>query len=254
MFSALTFNMQNGQLWRDECPDNCPVDLEGTARFLLSQDADVIFLQEVEHGYEGGAQQNPPPGYEYLKSRLTAYDSVFAYPVPNPQEIPFGLGLAIFSRTPLTSFFRQDLPPADVTFEFGGTTRHPSHRLLIGAQTEIAGQQVWLLNTHLQAFFMIGSSSDQHREQRDAVEKTIRDLSGPVILAGDFNCAPGEGVVRQFAAAGFQASQTTEVTWRRMPFVLDHIFFNSALQLKSCEVIPTLTSDHHGVKSFLEFA
>ena len=254
MFSALTFNMQNGQLWREECPDNCPVDLEGTSRFLLSQNADVIFLQEVEMGHDGGHQVEPPPGYEFLKSRLTGYHSVFAYPLPNPLEIPFGLGLSIFSRTPLTGFYRLDLPPADVTFEFGGIKRHPSHRLLIGARTEIAGREVALMNTHLQAFFMIGASSDQHRTQRDLVEQHIRSLSGPALLAGDFNCAPGEGVIEQLAQAGFQTSQKTEVTWRRMPFVLDHIFFNSPLRLQSCEVIPTLTSDHHAVKSCFEFA
>jgi hypothetical protein len=35
----------------------------------------------------------------YLKKLLAGYDSVFSYPLKNDTELPFGLELAIFSRT-----------------------------------------------------------------------------------------------------------------------------------------------------------
>ena len=54
MFSALTFNMQNGQVWDEENPDEAEVSLARAIAFLREQDADIIFLQEVERGYEGG--------------------------------------------------------------------------------------------------------------------------------------------------------------------------------------------------------
>lgn len=254
MFSALTFNMQNGQGWDETNPDDPTVTLEATRAFLSAQNADVVFLQEVEFGYEGGRQVSPPPHYQWLKERLTGYDSVFAYPLANPQEIPFGLGQAIFSKTPLKNFRRVDLPPPDVTFEFGGTKRSPSHRLLMGAETEIADRPLTVWNTHLQAFFMINASSNEHRTQRDLVEAELKKCPGAVLLGGDFNSAPGEDVVDQFSRAGFQAAQNTEVTWRRMPFVLDHLFFNAALRLESCRVIPTLASDHHAVRADFSFA
>ena len=249
MFSALTFNMQNGQGWDESNPDDPEVSLGGTLAFLRGQDADVIFLQEVERGYEGGRQVEPPPHYLWLKERLKGYDAVFGYPQPNLQEIPFGLGLATFSKTPLRDFQRVDLPPPDVTFEFGGTTRTPSQRLLISAETEIAGRTLRLLNTHLQAFFMINSSSNAHRAQRDLVEAELRRFDGPVLLGGDFNSAPQETVIAQFATAGFRPTQAKEITWRRMPFVLDHIFFNNALRLEGSQVIPTPASDHHAVRA-----
>lgn len=253
MFSALTFNMQNGQLWDEQNPDASPVDLERSIAFLRGQDADILFLQEVERGYEGGAQIDPPPHYTRLREALPEYDAVFGYPLPNPLEIPFGLGLAIFSKTPLRNFHRLDLPAAEISFEYGGIRRTPSARLLIGADTEIAGRTVRLLNTHLQAFFMIKGSSNDHLTQRNLVEAELRKCSGPTLLGGDFNSAPEETVVEQCAQAGFCPSQTTEITWRRMPFVLDHIFYNDPLKLESSAVIATEASDHHAVRAEFSF-
>jgi endonuclease/exonuclease/phosphatase family metal-dependent hydrolase len=253
-FSTLTFNMQNGQPWDEAAPDDPKVDLEGTCDFLRAQDADVIFLQEVERGFEGGGQITPPPHYSFLRANLRGYDSVFAYPVPNGTEIPFGLGLAIFSKSKLRDFQRTNLPAAAVGFEYGGQQRTPSQRLLISASTVILGREVQLLNTHLQAFFMIGASSAEHPAQRDIVAAALRAQHGPAILAGDLNSAPGEGIVEQFAAAGFRPVQNEVPTWRRMPFVLDHLFFNSSLRVVSHAVIPTPCSDHHAVRAEFAFA
>jgi endonuclease/exonuclease/phosphatase family metal-dependent hydrolase len=253
MFSALTFNMQNGQVWNEEDPDRAEVSLDSSITFLREQDADVVLLQEVERGFDGGGQIEPPPHYERLRRALVGYDSVFAYPRPNKMEIPFGLGLAIFSKTALKNFFRKDLPPAEIAFEFGGVMRKPSHRLLIGAETEIDGRPLRMFNTHLQAFFMINASSNDHHTQRDRVEVELRRCEGATLLGGDFNCAPGETVVEQFKRAGFHPSQTTLVTWRRMPFIIDHVFFNRLLRLEACSVIPTPASDHHAVRAEFSF-
>jgi len=39
-----------------------------------------------------------------------------------------------------------------------------------------------------------------------------------------------------------------------MPFVLDHLFFNSSLRLVGHAVIPTPCSDHHAVRAEFAFA
>jgi len=253
-FRTLTFNMQNGQPWDEASPDNIQIDLGQTLDFLAGQDADVIFLQEVEQGFDGGSQIDPPPNYGFLKKNLKGYDSVFAYPSANKTEIPFGLGLAIFSKSKLRDFRKSDLPAAGVEFEYGGAMRSPSERLLISATTVIHGREVRLLNTHLQAFFMIVSTSSEHSAQRDAIEAELRLQQGPAILAGDLNCTPAERVLEQFELAGFRTAQNEEVTWRRMPYVLDHLLYNSPLRLVSCTVIPTLASDHHAVRADFSFA
>lgn len=245
--------MQNGQPWDEFHPDTGEINLELTANFLREQNADIIFLQEVERGHEGGKQITPPPHHTRLRELLQGYDEAFAYPRPNKLEIPFGLGLAIFSKTKLRDFQRVDLPPPDLEFKFGGKTRRPSHRLLIAATTIVEGRSLRLLNTHLQAFFMIGASSADHRAQRDRVEAELRKQTGPTLLAGDMNSAPGEGLIEQFAAAGFQTVQNDVVTWKRKPLVLDHIFHNPHLRVENHTVIPTQSSDHHAVRAEFSF-
>lgn len=252
LFTSLTLNIQNGLPWNELEPDAGQIDLLRTADFLKGQDADIIFLQEVEMGHDGGVQIEPPPNFSMLQQMLPGYDAVFGYPLKNETELPFGLGLAIFSKTKLQNPMRLDLPAPDIEFEFDGRKRKPSSRLLISASTILGGREVRLMNTHLQAFFMIGASSTQHREQRDAVARALRQSQGPTLLAGDFNCMPEEGLIEQFAAIGFRPAQNRDVTWRRMPYVLDHIFFNADLHLKSSQVVPTLASDHHAVRAEFE--
>ena len=253
-FRVVTFNMQNGQPWIENDPFPLVIDLDAVANFLKSLNADIICLQEVERGYDGGMQVDPPPHYMRLKELFTGYDSVFSYPLKNDTELPFGLGLAIFSRTKLTDFHKIDLPAAQLEFVFNGKKRRTSSRLLLEVCTILQGRRLKILNTHLQAFFMIGDSSDAHPRQQSIVESKMRVADGePLILAGDMNCAPHESLVGQFEKAGFRTAQNQEITWRRMPFVTDHLFFNAALRLISARVEKTDVSDHHAVLADFEF-
>jgi len=254
-FRIVTFNMQNGQPWRDDEPFPPVVDVDAAAAFLKGLDADILCLQEVERGHDGGMQVEPPPHYTRLKRIFAGYDSVFAYPLKNNTELPFGLGLAIFSRTPLGNFQKIDLPPADVDFEFAGKMRRASSRLLLEVETAIEGHPLRILNTHLQAFFMIGASSDDQPAQRNILESRLRELGGtPLVLAGDMNVAPNESLVAQFEGAGFRTVQNEVITWHREPFVTDHLFFNSPLRLAGWRVANTDVSDHHAVVADFEFA
>ena len=250
----MTFNMQFGQSWDATDPDKGPIVMDDTIEFLRESDVDLIFLQEVEQARPGGEQLWPPPNFMRLKGELHSYHSVFAYPQVNPDELPFGIALAIFSKTPLLDFQSQDLPPPPIIFEFEGKTVAPSFRQLISARTQIAGRTIQLFNTHLQAFFMINGVSDEHRGQRDLIEAAVRSAEGPVLLAGDFNCSPEEDLVAQFAGAGFRTAQNVEPTWRRRPYVMDHLFYNAGLKVEHSEVVPTWCSDHHAVTAKLRLA
>jgi len=208
----------------------------------------------VEHAEPSGRQLDPPPNYTRLKAAFPRYDSYFSYPKADARELPFGIGLAIFSRTPLFDRMRLDLPSPPIEFNFNGETKTPTDRLLIGAKTEIGGVTVQLYNTHLLAFFMLKSSSSDHPQQREMVVAQLRQSSLPTLLGGDFNVSGHDTLVAQFAKAGFTTAQTKEITWRRMPFVLDHVFFNRFLRCVKHEVIPTPASDHHLLRVELEFA
>ncbi|MDE2117025.1 MAG: endonuclease/exonuclease/phosphatase family protein [Betaproteobacteria bacterium] len=253
IFKILQFNMQFGQSWDDADPDHAPVNLELTISEILSHDADVVMLQEVEHALPGGVQLHPPPNYTRLSAALKGYHSHFSYPKADPRELPFGIGLAIFSKTPLRDAFRYDLPSSPIMFEFQGEKRTPTDRLLIGAKTTLAGRELQLLNTHLLAYFMLKSSSESHIEQRQLVVELLRRSDGPTLLSGDFNVSKYDSLVRQFAETGYQTVQTKEATWRRHPYVLDHIFYSRHLHPVRYTVKHTNASDHHILVAEFEF-
>ncbi|MCW5604598.1 MAG: endonuclease/exonuclease/phosphatase family protein [Burkholderiales bacterium] len=252
-FKVMQFNMQFGQIWDDADPDHAPVDLERTIAEIRSHDADIVLLQEVEHAQPGGVQPDPPPHYTRLKSALPGYDSYFSYPKADPRELPFGIGLAIFSKTPLRDPSRNDLPSPRVEFEFEGETKTPTDRLLIGAKTTVCGHDLQIFNTHLLALFMLQAHTQDHPIQRRLVLQALRDVEGPLVLGGDFNVVSHEALAKQFASAGFQTVQTAEVTWRRGPCVLDHIFYSRHLRPVRHLVKPTTASDHYVLTAEFEF-
>ena len=246
--------MQFGQMWNDVYPDRAPIRLDATLAEIRRHNADIMLLQEVEQALPGGRQAQPPPNFTRLSNELTGYHGWFAYPKPDPRELPFGIGLAIFSRAPIRDTMSRDLPSPPIEFDFLGRKTTPTDRLLVGGKTEVAGRDIQLFNTHLLAFFMLGSSSTTNPFQRDIVAEHLAKTRGPTILAGDFNVSKHETLVAQFAACGFATVQDKEVTWRRRPFILDHIFHNAQLRCVAHQVVPTPASDHHAIVADFEFA
>ncbi len=250
--TTISFNIQWGKIWDEEEPDKAPIRLDKTMEEIRRHDADIIMLQEVEAVTPGMGQLQPPVNYTRLRDELEGYHSYFSYPVSDTRELPFGYGLAIFSRTPLTDTRKVDLPAPPISFEYEGVETKPTDRLLIEAKTNINGNDLQIYNTHLQAFFIINYSSDDYKGQRDRLVAELNSSKIPTLLAGDFNSAPGEGTVAQIESAGYKTAQWETITWRRMPYTLDHIFYNHGLKLKSVEICPTPASDHHVLKAVLE--
>lgn len=246
--------MQFGQGWDESAPDTAPVQLDRTIAEIRRHDADIVLLQEVEHAQAGGAQERPAPNYTRLREALPGYDSWFGYPKADPRELPFGIGLAIFSRTPLSERIRIDLPSPPIEFEFNGHRTTPTDRVMIGAKTTLLGHELQLLNTHLLAFFMLGTTSVAHPEQRQLVAAQLTAARGPTLLGGDFNVSGHDGLVAQFEPHGFSTVQRAEITWRRRPYVLDHLFYNAPLRPVRHAVRPTLASDHHALVADFAFA
>jgi len=255
-FRILQFNMQFGQGWDDDRPDEAPVDLKATIAEIRRHQADIVLLQEVEKARRDGSQPAQPPNYNWLKRELTEFtDCYFALPRPDPRELPFGIGLAIFSRTPLRNRLRRILPSPPIPFEFQGEEKTPTDRLLIGAHTTIHGREIQVLNTHLLAFFMLKHSSEEHRDQRAMVAETLRAATSPAIIGGDFNVHEHTSLVAQMAEIGYNTAQQSEITWRRYPYILDHLFYQAAtLRCVHCQVCPTRASDHHALLADFDFA
>ena len=252
-FKVMQFNMQFGQVWDEADPDHAPVNLDMAIGEIARHDADIVLLQEVEQAQSGGKQIEPAPNLARIRAALPQYEVYFSYPKADPRELPFGIGLAILSKTPLRGQVRRELPSPPVEFEFDGKTMTPTDRLLIGAATTVLGRELRVFDTHLLAFFMLKSSSEQHLMQRKAVLKALQEQPGPTLLAGDFNVSNHQSLLRQFAAGGFASVQDKEITWRRRPYILDHIFHSPELRVLRHQVVPTPASDHHIVVADFEF-
>lgn len=253
-FRILQFNMQFGQRWDDKDPDNAPIELDLVIAEIRSHDAEIVLLQEVEQARPGVALPDPPPNYTRLRAALGEYDGYVSVRKYDPRELPFGIGLAILSKTPLRDTMTCNLPSPPIEFEFNGEKKTPTDRQLIGATTTINGHELRILNTHLLAFFMLNSSSEEHLSQREMVLEQLRASKGPTLLGGDFNVSKHESLVRQFGGAGYKTVQNEEVTWRRRPYVLDHIFYSRHLRPVQHAVQPTPASDHHTLSAEFEFA
>ncbi|HTO03257.1 MAG TPA: endonuclease/exonuclease/phosphatase family protein [Opitutus sp.] len=253
-FRVVQFNMQFAQGWTAAAPHDGEIDLAATLAEIRRHEADIVLLQEVERAQPKGAQPQPPPNFTRLCADLNVDDSWFAYPKADERELPFGIGLAILSRTPLRDKTRIDLPSPHIAFEFDGQTKTPTDRLLMGAKTTIRGREVQFFNTHLLAFFMLGASSEQYPQQREIVARELAASRGPTILGGDFNVRNHAGLVAQYSAIGYQTVQAQTATWRRQPYVLDHLFYNPPLRVVRHAVEPTLASDHHVLVADFEFA
>jgi endonuclease/exonuclease/phosphatase family metal-dependent hydrolase len=253
-FRVVQFNMQFAEGWAAEEPHHGEINLDATLAELRRHDADIVLLQEVERAQPTGTQLNPPPNYTRLIAGLDTSYGWFGYPKADERELPFGVGLAILSRTPLRDMIRLELPSPPIEFEFEGKKTTPTDRLLIGAKTTVHGHELQLFNTHLLAFFMLGASSSGYPTQRETVARQLASSHGPTIIGGDFNVRNHVDLIAQFGAVGYHTAQVQAVTWRRQPYVLDHIFYNNSLRLVSQAVVPTLTSDHHLVIADFDFA
>jgi len=243
----MTFNMQNGQVWDPRWPDDAPIELDRTIAFLQAQASDIIFLQEVELPEGGLTANDRHPNFDGLCAALSAYHSSFAFPAATRTHLPSGVGLAIFSRWPLLRQFHVVLPAADLKFVYQGKNWLPAERSIIGATIELEGREILLLNTHLQAYFMIEGNSDEFPQQRQVLEILLRGRKCPVLLGGDFNCTEHEGTIAGIEATGLKTLQNRQNTWHRMPMVLDHIFFSPEFKVESRAVVPTDVSDHDAV-------
>jgi endonuclease/exonuclease/phosphatase family metal-dependent hydrolase len=88
LFKVMQFNMQFGQIWDEAKQDDAPIDLDLTIAEILSHNADIVMLQEVEHAQRGGAQTEPPPNYTRLQAALKGYHGYFSYPKADSRELP----------------------------------------------------------------------------------------------------------------------------------------------------------------------
>ena len=238
-FRVLQYNMQFGQKWEAERPDEAPIDLEGTVAELRSHAADLIVLQEVERALPEGVQVEPPPNYQRLRSAFPDYHGTFAYPRADPRELPFGIGLAILSRHRIVNVQRVRLPNGE------------EPRIALSVSVELPGYDtITVVNVH---FDWISNDNARYAQAR-AVAAHVDTLTYPWLLMGDFNDTPRSRTLRLFTdrvrperkPAGADLTFPSDGPVKE----IDYFFASggSSWEIRDIEVVAdSVTSDHRPV-------
>ena len=151
------------------------IDMDTIAAVFNKQQADVVFLQEVD-----------------VLTKRAKVNEAAVLAQKTGMQVYFGkaidfdggeYGVAILSRYALTETKTTRLPTAV------GTNGEP--RVLATAHIVVNGKTITLACTHLDA-----QRSDTNRLlQMSAINTLLKDEVHPVLLAGDFNAVPGSSVI-----------------------------------------------------------
>lgn len=125
---------------------------------------------------------------------------------------------------------------------FAGEQKCSSWRALAAAPITISGQHVWLVSAHIPWPWPHDSASNEQ-----AALALLKDLNGPIVIAGDFNAFPWTPRVGRMASLTntiLAGPTRPTLIYRHIPLPIDLIL---SPQGGRTERRPLLGSDHHGI-------
>lgn len=194
-------------------------DKQRVLDFITREDADVVFLMEVDALW---AAALAPLAARY------PHHLVFA------QEDNFGV--AFFSR----------VEARDLKVIHLGEAGTPT----VAATLRLAGRELRFFGTH-PVPPISGQFFHWQRDQMTLVADHVRGQEAPVLLAGDLNSTPWGSVYRELARrtglAARSVDATWQATWHALPFAglpIDHVLCTREMQITARRVGPAAGSDH----------
>jgi len=162
-------------------------DLKRIAEVIKSYSCDLVGLQEVDRGVQRTGR------VDEIKelARLTGMDFAFAH---NLDYQGGQYGVAVLSRFPILAIDHRRY----------ANTRERERRGFIRVEVEVKGRRLNFVTTHLDYQFADGRLFETRQ-----LLKALEEVSGPVIVTGDFNEEPWGGVYKLMQEAGFADG------WRR---------------------------------------
>ena len=131
---------------------------------------------------------------------------------------------------------------------FVSPPRCTNTRALVAAQIDKDGRSVWVVSAHIPWPWPF----DNAAAETDA-ETLLRSLTGPIVVAGDFNAFPWSPRVQRIRAiTQTQVAGPTRptLTFRRVPLPLDHVLAPGG---GAVSYRPFLGADHRGVVADIFF-
>jgi endonuclease/exonuclease/phosphatase family metal-dependent hydrolase len=162
-------------------------DLKRIADVIKLYRCDLVGLQEVDRGVERTGRVDEVKEL----ARLTGMDYAFAH---NLDYQGGQYGVAVLSRFPILAIDHRRY----------AHLRERERRGFIRVEVEVKGRRLNFVTTHLDYQFADGRLFETRQ-----LLKSLEELSGPVIVTGDFNEEPWGGFYKLMQQAGFADG------WRR---------------------------------------
>ncbi len=209
------------------------LDLEALAQMILSQQADIVAVQEVSRGWVINGSVDMAT---WLSWRL-------GMPATFSPTSGADWGHAIFTRYPVLRHDEFSLPPPGLPLMRG----FAYHELDVGDEKPLL-----LINTHLHHV----TEDAAIREQQ--VAAILHFLEGSpierLVVTGDLNAEPSEAAMLGLKAIGLwdvieEAGLQPGFTFPAdVPAIqIDYILVSPDIRLRSVEVFPQVISDHLGI-------
>lgn len=234
VLKVLTYNIHHGEGMKRDSPQFTGfADLEQIARIIRDTDADIVALQELDRWHpRSGCVDQPAVLGELLGMHVR-----FGCNVKWPDDGEYGV--ATLSRFPIRSWANTRLP--------GDNGLEP--RGVLETSIDVPGVgDVTVLNTHLQ---YVGEDKEsiavgEREAQASAIAGRVSEITGPLVLMGDFNAEPGDAELTPLA--GLQDAwdvAADEGDGRTIPGHpqlqpgkrIDIVYVNEAFRVLSAEVI-----------------
>lgn len=140
------------------------------------------------------------------------------------------------------------LPLSDISVQPFGPMRYER---LITASTEVGGQKVTIVATHLSKPYF----DEMPEFELYELARWLRTLDGPLILTGDFNAAPwSDALIRLVSATNLVPPPWPPATWPVRASVagvpIDNMFTRDGALISSIYALPdALGSNHRGLRA-----
>jgi endonuclease/exonuclease/phosphatase family metal-dependent hydrolase len=207
------------------------LDLPRIAEVIKREHADLVGLQEVDRGVERTQRIDEIAEL----ARLTKMDYAFAF---NLKYQGGQYGVAILSRFPIRA----------TDHRLYKNLREAERRGFIRAEVDVGGRLLNFVTTHLDYQY-----EDGRVYEAEQLLSGLKDMTGPLIVVGDFNDVPTGGAYKlmrgQFVdawieshASGEGLSYPADKPTKR----IDYIFTRQTdgIKAKRAWIVATLASDH----------
>lgn len=228
---VMTYNLRFGEL----------SSLEEMAAYISSQQPDLVALQECD--WKTTRTRAPKQAGKAFVNELAYHTGLFGVYGKAINYAGGYYGVGILSRYPVIRSERVYLPnPAP----------EKEQRVMLIAEIELPDQSVvTFISTHLEV-----SSEKTRNAQIEFINKKVKELKTPVILAGDLNAIPSSKEIKTGFAHWFNGTDTTLTYASYKPEMkIDYIYgmpANKFKLLKTSTDNSCMLSDHFPVLSVIE--